>query len=55
MSGRVGDLSPKQEEALAKVSLILSQLWPSSSSWKPLLETVPASGRPRERRPVAPA
>lgn len=55
MSGRVGDLSPKQEEALAKVSLILSQLWPSPSSWKPLLETVPASGRPRERRPVAPA
>lgn len=29
MSGRVGDLSPKQEEALAKVSLLLARLWPS--------------------------
>lgn len=30
MSGRVGDLSSKQEEALAKVSLLLAWLWPSS-------------------------
>lgn len=54
MSGRVGDLSPKQEEALAKVSLILAQLWPSPSCWKRLRGTVPAGERPRESRPVAP-
>lgn len=45
MSGRVGDLSPKQEEALAKVSLLLACLWPSLLTEKRLQGTVPAGGR----------
>ena len=44
MSGRVGDLSPKQEEALAKVSLLLACLWPSLLADKRLRGTVPAGG-----------
>lgn len=45
MSGRVGDLSPKQEEALAKVSLLLACLWPSLLAERRLRETVLAGGR----------
>lgn len=50
MSGRVGDLSPKQEEALAKVSRFWAWLWPSPLAAKRLRGTVPTG-----RRPIAPA